>query len=84
MNGDLMRRVTRTSEGGLLQRVADSGMSPAQQVEHLFQAAVARPPTPRELEAAQRLLARPGVAPRDALQDIWWALLNSNEFILDH
>jgi len=84
MNGDLMRRVTRTTEGSLLQRVADSGMSPAQQVEHLFQAAVARPPTPRELEAARRLLARPGVAPRDALQDIWWALLNSNEFLLDH
>jgi hypothetical protein len=28
--------------------------------------------------------AAPRANPAEPLEDIWWALLNSNEFILDH
>jgi hypothetical protein len=46
--------------------------------------ALARKPTKKELTVAnQLLLARKGDV-TGALQDIWWAVLNSNEFILNH
>ena len=53
-------------------------------VEHLFLASLSRKPTGRELSAIQKILANAKDKPAAALEDIWWALLNSNEFILDH
>jgi hypothetical protein len=71
-----------------------------QKIDRLFWAAVARKPTAQERRAAAQLTvaraeavarpdgrdnSQPRADPhRDALQDIWWALLNSNEFILNH
>ncbi len=84
MNGPLMRRATRLEEGSLLHRVVQSDMSPPDKIEHLFLAALSRPPTLRETRAAEALLRGRNGDVGAALQDIWWALLNSNEFILDH
>ena len=53
-------------------------------VEHLFLASLSRKPTGREFSAIQKILANAKDKPAAALEDIWWALLNSNEFILDH
>jgi hypothetical protein len=53
-------------------------------VEHLFLASLSRKPTGRELTAIAKILANAKDKPAAALEDIWWALLNSNEFILDH
>ena len=36
------------------------------------------------MSMALKLIAESKEDKRLALQDIWWALLNSNEFILDH
>ena len=55
-----------------------------EKVEHLFLAALSRKPTSRELPAIAKILASAKDKPAIALEDIWWALLNSNEFILDH
>jgi hypothetical protein len=85
MNGELMQQATSTDEGSFLRRVAanDKLKNPAK-IERLYLAAVARRPTKAELQAANALLvARQGNAVA-ALQDMWWALLNSNEFILNH
>ena len=107
-NGELIRHATRLDSGGILSKVVTSNMKPAQQIEYLFLAALARKPTKKELQLAnQLLLARTTdfsnasgggrrrsqryrqtdsrMDPRHAaLQDIWWAVLNSNEFILNH
>ena len=32
----------------------------------------------------QSIAGRPHLNPAAALQDVWWAVLNSNEFILNH
>ena len=37
-----------------------------------------------EIEVANKLLAARKGDVVAALQDIWWAVLNSNEFILNH
>jgi len=53
-------------------------------VDHLFLAAVARYPSANEKTLILALFTKPDVSPEQVFQDIWWALLNSNEFILDH
>ena len=82
MNGELMQQAISAEHSALLKRVADSKMQPHEKVEHLFLAAVARKPVKRELEIAQQLIATHQGDVNEALTDIWWALLNSNEFIL--
>ncbi|UUO06536.1 DUF1553 domain-containing protein [Blastopirellula sp. J2-11] len=83
MNGRLMEKATRL-DSGVLKSVIHSNMSPSEKIDHLFLASLARKPNGRERKAiGQILTARQDEMPA-ALQDIWWALLNSNEFLLDH
>lgn len=83
-NGDLVKEATSTGKGGFLDRVATSGLSPTQKIETLYLAALARKPSAKELKTANALLgARKGDVV-GALQDVWWAVLNSNEFIINH
>ncbi|HIN96112.1 MAG TPA: DUF1549 domain-containing protein [Planctomycetes bacterium] len=82
MNGPLMKQATSANARSVLAKVMESKMETRQKVEHLFLASVARKPTKRELKLVQQMLAK--TTPQQMLQDIWWALLNSNEFILDH
>jgi hypothetical protein len=82
MNGPLTRRVISKEDGSMLARLSASSLSPEEKVEHLFLLAVARSPNARERRLAESLLASHEEV--EALQTIWWALLNSNEFILDH
>lgn len=84
MNGDLTRRALSTESGTFLREVATSHAIDREKINMLYLAALSRPPARDELAAAQRIwLARRGDTAL-ALQDIWWALLNSNEFILNH
>jgi hypothetical protein len=84
MNGDLMRRAVSSGDGTFLKHVQDSNMKPEEKIEHLFLAALSRPPSKRELEAVRKIAAQLPDNFNAVLEDIWWALLNSNEFILDH
>jgi len=52
-------------------------------IQQLFMTSLSRMPTRSELNGMQKFL-RANRDPRIALQDIFWALLNSNEFILVH
>ncbi len=83
-NGDLIKQATSIEPGSFLTTVAASKLRPAQKIEYLFQAAVSRSPNNAELDIANKLLvARKGDAAA-ALQDMFWAVLNSNEFIMQH
>ena len=84
MNGDLMRHAASSEHAGLLASVASSKLKFEEKVSHLFLSALSREPARRELDAARAILANSGSNEQIALEDIWWALLNSNEFILDH
>jgi hypothetical protein len=85
MNGDLVRRATGNETGSMLYRVAwDEQMDNPAKIRYLYEAALSRVPTRQELAISNELLvARQGNVGA-ALQDIWWALLNTNEFILIH
>lgn len=84
MNGDLIQNATKDEPGSFLHRVATSNMKPSAKIDVLYLSALARKPTASEVHLANALLTARGGDGVGALQDIWWALLNSNEFILNH
>jgi hypothetical protein len=84
MNGDLMRRAASSREAGLLTSVVQSGLKYDEKVQHLFLSALSREPIKKELDVARTILKNSSGDEAAALEDIWWAVLNSNEFILDH
>ena len=83
-NGDLSKRTTQLDAGSFLRTLADAKGKPADKVQILFAAGLARKARPEELTvASQLLLVRKGNM-GEMLQDMWWAVLNSNEFIIVH
>jgi hypothetical protein len=85
MNGELVRRATGNEFGSMLARVANNPkFDNADRIRYLYLAAFSRLPTREELAISNELLAARDGDVGAALQDIWWALLNTNEFILIH
>lgn len=85
MNGELIKKATSSAPGSFLHKIAtDSQLNNEAKINYLYQAALARKPSRDEIVICNKLLlARKGNTP-EALKDVWWALLNSNEFILIH
>ena len=84
MNGDLMKQVTSLEEDTVLKRIVASQHPTQEKVRQLFLASLARYPSDEELNQIKQLSVEAKGAEQQFLQDIWWALLNSSEFILDH
>jgi hypothetical protein len=80
---DPLHRSVSGDPTGLVKKLAGSNLALDKQVEHLFLVALARPPMPREQQAAQQLLRTAQGNQAAVLEDIWWALQNSNECVLD-
>lgn len=70
--------------GFLSSVAADASLSNEDRVNRLYLAALARRPDRNELAVCNKLLAARKGDAAEALRDVWWALLNSNEFILQH
>jgi hypothetical protein len=95
MNSELVRRAV-TGRGTYLDKASRRGRSTGEsaQIEEISLAALSRRPSREELTAVRRLIAenvshRPAgvdavTARRASMQDLFWAYLNSNEFILIH
>lgn len=85
MNGDLVRRACSTDSGSFLDQVANNwDLSNREKINYLYRAALARLPSKEEKNICNALLASRKGNVVETLQDIWWAVLNSNEFILIH
>ena len=85
MNGELVRRACRIDSGSFLDSVAtDAQLSNREKITYLYLAALSRPPGKDERAICNQLLAARSGDVVAALQDVWWAVLNSNEFILIH
>ncbi len=85
MNGELTKNAVNMEKGGFLHNVASNPkLDNRGKINYLFESGLARTPTSSELSAANNLLAVRGGDALGVLQDVWWAILNSNEFILNH
>ncbi len=88
MNGDLLRDALSGKPGSFLagcveQAQAQSHTPEGFMVNQIYLAALSRYPNRKEIQQAGRYLATYPDS-LQVLQDLFWALLNSNEFILIH
>ncbi|MEM0926233.1 MAG: DUF1553 domain-containing protein, partial [Planctomycetota bacterium] len=83
-NGELTKEATSTKTGGFLDRIMQSGKSTKDRVTRVYMAGLARRPTNREMRIAGDLFRAREGKEIEMLQDVWWAILNSNEFIMQH
>jgi hypothetical protein len=84
MNGKLIQEATRSARSTTVAAVIDGkGRRPlAKRIEDLYRVTLSRQPRPQE---TKRLLEYAAAREsKQALRDIFWALLNSTEFILNH
>jgi hypothetical protein len=83
MNGPLINKAISGDSGSLLNSIVTSGRSPEERIRKLYLASVGRLPTRNELNMSTKLVGsgKDGVS---GYQDLFWALLNSNEFIMIH
>jgi hypothetical protein len=72
------------NNAAMLNQIVKSGQTPAQIIEHVYTATLARRPTPRETNRLTAYVNKHSGEPRQAYADILWALLNSSEFTLNH
>lgn len=81
MNGDTV--APKISNGGLVAKMLQEKKTAPQIIEAMFVRALSRPPTPAEFK---KLLATVDANPNKqmALEDVFWAVLNSREFMFNH
>ncbi|MFM1995633.1 MAG: hypothetical protein RLZZ111_20 [Planctomycetota bacterium] len=81
LNGDTANE--RIRQGGIVQRRLADGVPPTEIVDELFIRCFCRAPTERErLETLVTVVD--ATDKRQALEDVFWALLNSPEFFFNH
>jgi hypothetical protein len=81
MNGDVIN--AKMAQGGVIKSMQDKGLTPIQIVEQLYITCLTRKPTEQEIAALTPLFAE-GSDINRSLDDVYWALLNSREFLFNH
>ncbi|MBX9625127.1 MAG: DUF1549 and DUF1553 domain-containing protein, partial [Gemmataceae bacterium] len=81
MNGDTV--AAKVSQGNVVGKLLAEKKPPAYVVEHLYMRCLSRPPRPEEM---QKLVDAVEKNPnkQQALEDVFWAVLNSREFMFNH
>jgi hypothetical protein len=82
MNNDFITRQTSTRVNQTLATLAEQETSNERKLESLYLVVLARKPRPEEAERFVTYLVGRDV--KTALSDIFWVLLNSPEFLLNH
>jgi hypothetical protein len=84
MNGRVVNRTMRIGRQGALLKIIAMPTSDERRVEALYLRTLSRKPTPEEAKVALSAIPERGVARQQAFEDIFWALLNSSEFVFNH
>lgn len=88
MNGDMTNLALEGHSGSVLAAVNAARVKETRKLELLCLAALSRSPTPQEEKAFTKFLRTPRPRNREEqiarLRDVFWAYLNSNEFVSVH
>ncbi|MFN0127402.1 MAG: DUF1549 domain-containing protein, partial [Verrucomicrobiales bacterium] len=82
LNGDTTHN--RIGGGKVIEKQLQAGTPPAAILDDLYLRCFSRRPTAAERTELDAALAEAGEAPQQVLEDIFWALLNSKEFMFNH
>jgi hypothetical protein len=81
LNGDTSN--SKIQQGGVIAALINEKLPAEQVIEKLYVRCLSRKPLPEELEALKPLFVE-GSDVKRSLDDIFWALLNSREFLFNH
>ncbi len=84
MNSELIEKACSVERGSFLFEEMSKPGADTQKITDLYLAALSRKPTKPEISKMQKALAKYGPAKLNGYQDMFWALLNSNEFVFVH
>ncbi len=86
MNGQFMAEQTSLERNEVLNTVANDTRDTAHRIEELYLNTLSRKPRPEETARLVKYVDSGGPShdPKKALGDVFWALLNSGEFMLNH
>jgi hypothetical protein len=83
MNNDFIANQTSVAKNRTLATLADQQTSTARKIESLYLVVLSRKPRPEESERFVKYVDASGDS-KKALADVFWVLLNSPEFLLNH
>ena len=81
LNGENTTR--KIADGGTIASLLDSGKANSEVARELYRLCFSRQPTDQE-EATIKARLSTSQDPKSDLEDLFWALLNSNEFLFNH
>tara|TARA_B100000029_G_scaffold516424_1_gene629718 strand:- start:3247 stop:6015 length:2769 start_codon:yes stop_codon:yes gene_type:complete len=81
LNGDTVN--SKIKSGNVLGKLADKGLSPDQIINELYVRCVSRLPTDKEKQTIKAILDTEKDK-TSVLEDVFWSLLNSREFLFNH
>lgn len=81
LNGNTVN--AKIAQGGLIPKILAEAKTPEERIRALYIRCLSREPTTAEVEKLSPALAE-GDDPSQALGDLFWALLNSREFLFNH
>jgi hypothetical protein len=85
MNAEsLQAKLSSAAEQATVQRLASGSQTPSEVVAELYFLCYGRPPAAEELAAATAVFGNDPAQRRQAIEDVFWALINSAEFVFNH
>ncbi len=81
INGETVENKIR--EGRLVPRLLEEGKTPEQVIETIYVRCLSRKPTAEEYERLAPVIAQ-AENPQQGLEDVYWAVMNSREFLFNH
>jgi hypothetical protein len=82
LNGDTVNQ--KVEGGGVIAKMLKEKKPPEEIAKDLYVRCLTREPTPAECANVTAMLKDDGAEPRQVLTDLFWALLNSQEFMFNH
>jgi hypothetical protein len=81
INGDTVQN--KIAQGGLIKSQLDAAKTPEQVVESIYVRCLTRKPTADETAKLMQVVQQ-AANPQQGLEDVFWAVMNSREFIFNH
>jgi hypothetical protein len=81
LNGETVHG--KITEGNVVGKALEEGRTPQEIIDDLYLRCLTRPPTEQEMASIMAIVGEQE-NPQQILEDVFWSLLNSREFVFNH